>query len=62
MAKGDPLRVSHPDIIRYFAMIPQACRLVLKASIMGKDYEFIVFDMEYSVKITDLARRMIERS
>ncbi len=60
LAKGGPLTVTHPDIIRYFMTIPEACRLVLEAAFMGEGNEIFVFDMGTPVKITDLARRMIE--
>ena len=56
LAKGG----THPDIIRYFMTIPEACRLVLEAAFMGKGNEIFVFDMGTPVKIADLARRMIE--
>ena len=60
LAKGGPLTVTHPDIIRYFMTIPEACRLVLEAAFMGKGNEIFVFDMGTPVKIANLARRMIE--
>lgn len=60
LSKGGPLTVTHPDIIRYFMTIPEACRLVLEAAFMGKGNEIFVFDMGTPVKIADLARRMIE--
>ena len=60
LAKGGPLTVTHPDIIRYFMTIQEACRLVLDVSYMGKGNEIFVFDMGTPVRITDLARRMIE--
>ena len=60
LIKGGPLTVTHPDIIRYFMTIPEACRLVLEAGFMGKGNEIFVFDMGEPVKIADLARRMIE--
>lgn len=60
LAKGGPLTVTHPDIIRYFMTIPEACRLVLEAAFMGKGNEVFVFDMGEPVKIADLANRMIE--
>lgn len=60
LAKGGPLTVTHPDIIRYFMTIPEACRLVLEAAFMGKGNEIFVFDMGTPVKIADLVRRMIE--
>lgn len=60
LLNGGPLTVTHPDIIRYFMTIPEACRLVLEAAIMGQGNEIFVFDMGTPVKIADLARRMIE--
>ncbi|MDR1563284.1 MAG: SDR family NAD(P)-dependent oxidoreductase, partial [Dysgonamonadaceae bacterium] len=60
LAKGGPLTVTHPDIIRYFMTIPEACRLVLEAACMGKGNEIFIFDMGEPVKIAALARRMIE--
>ncbi len=58
--KGGPITVTHPDIIRYFMTIPEACRLVLEAAFMGKGNEIFVFDMGTPVRIVDLAKRMIE--
>lgn len=60
--KGGPLTVTHPDIIRYFMLIPEACRLVLEAGTMGKGGEIFVFDMGKPVRIVDLANRMIQLS
>jgi FlaA1/EpsC-like NDP-sugar epimerase len=58
--KGGPVTVTHPDIIRYFMTIPEACRLVMEAASFGKSGEIYVFDMGYPVKIVDLAKKMIE--
>jgi len=55
---GGPLTVTHPDVIRYFMTIPEACRLVLEAGAMGKGGEIFLFDMGRPMKIYDLARRM----
>lgn len=60
--RGGPLTVTHPDIIRYFMLIPEACKLVLEAGTMGKGGEIFVFDMGKPVKIVDLAKRMIQLS
>lgn len=59
---GGPVTVTHPDIIRYFMLIPEACKLVLEAGTMGKGGEIFVFDMGKPVRIADLARRMIQMS
>lgn len=59
---GGPVMVTHPEIIRYFMLIPEACRLVLEAGTMGKGGEIFVFDMGEPVKIMDLAKRMIKLS
>lgn len=60
--KGGPVTVTHPEIIRYFMTIPEACQLVLEASVMGKGGEVFVFDMGKPVKIIDLAKKMIKLS
>ena len=60
--KGGPLTVTHPDIIRFFMLIPEACKLVLEAGTMGKGGEIFVFDMGKPVRIADLAQRMIDLS
>ena len=62
IAKGGPVTVTHPDIIRYFMLIPEACRLVLEAGTLGKGGEIFVFDMGKPVRIADLAKRMITLS
>lgn len=59
---GGPITVTHPDIIRYFMLIPEACKLVLEAGTMGKGGEIFVFDMGKPVKIVDLAKQMIKLS
>lgn len=59
---GGPITVTHPDIIRYFMLIPEACKLVIEAGTMGKGGEIFVFDMGQPVKIVDLAKRMIKLS
>lgn len=59
---GGPITVTHPDVIRYFMTIPEACQLVLEAGAMGHGGEVLVFDMGEPIKIVDLARRMIQLS
>lgn len=60
--KGGPVTVTHPDIIRFFMLIPEACQLVLEAGTMGSGGEIFVFDMGKPVRIMDLAQRMITLS
>ncbi len=62
LAKGGPLTVTHPKIIRFFMLIPEACKLVLEAGTHGKGGEIFVFDMGEPVRIADLAKRMIRLS
>ena len=59
---GGPVTVTHPDIIRYFMLIPEACKLVLEAGTMGNGGEIYIFDMGKPVRIADLAKRMIKLS
>ena len=60
IAKGGPVTVTHPEITRFFMTIPEACRLVMEAATMSTGNQIYVFDMGESVKIDDLARRMIQ--
>jgi FlaA1/EpsC-like NDP-sugar epimerase len=55
---GGPMTVTHPEVIRYFMTIPEACRLVLEAGVMGKGGEIFIFDMGRPIRIFDLARKM----
>lgn len=57
--QGGPITVTHPEITRYFMTIPEACQLVLEAGTMGKGGEIFLFDMGQSVKILDLAKKMV---
>jgi FlaA1/EpsC-like NDP-sugar epimerase len=59
---GGPITVTHPEIVRYFMTIPEACRLVLEAGVMGYGGEIYIFDMGKPVKIYDLARQMVKLS
>lgn len=59
---GGPVTITHPDITRFFMTIPEACQLVLEAGAMGKGGEIFIFDMGKSVKIVDLAKKMIKLS
>lgn len=59
---GGPVTITHPDIVRYFMLIPEACRLVLEACRIGKGGEIFVFDMGKPVRIVDLAQQMIRLS
>ena len=59
IANGGPITITHPDIIRYFMTIPEACQLVLEAGAIGKGGEIFIFDMGKPVKIIDLANKMI---
>jgi FlaA1/EpsC-like NDP-sugar epimerase len=60
--KGGPITITHPEITRYFMTIPEACQLVLEAGAMGKGGEVFIFDMGQSIKIVDLAKKMIKLS
>lgn len=62
LENGGPITITHPDITRFFMTIPEACQLVLEASIMGKGGEIFLFDMGKAVKILDLAKNMIKLS
>lgn len=62
IARGGPVTVTHPEVIRYFMTIPEAAELVIQAGAMGQGGDVFVLDMGEAVKITDLARRMINLS
>jgi len=62
IAEGGPITVTHPQITRFFMTIPEACQLVLEAGTMGNGGEIFIFDMGKSVKIVDLAKKMIKLS
>ena len=62
IAAGGPITVTHPDITRYFMLIPEACLLVLQAASIGKGGEIFILDMGEPVKIVDLAKKMVELS
>jgi FlaA1/EpsC-like NDP-sugar epimerase len=59
---GGPITVTHPDINRYFMTIPEACQLVLEAGVMGEGGEIFIFDMGESVRILDVAKKMVKLS
>ncbi len=60
--KGGPVTITHPEVTRYFMTIPEACQLVMEAGSMGKGGEIFLFDMGKSIKIIDLAKKMIKLS
>lgn len=62
IAKGGPVTVTHPEMTRYFMTIPEACQLSLEAGAMGEGNEIFIIDMGKSIKIVDLARKMIQLS
>lgn len=60
--KGGPVTVTHPEVTRYFMTIPEACELILEAGCVGKNGQILLFDMGKSIKIADLAQKMIKLS
>jgi FlaA1/EpsC-like NDP-sugar epimerase len=62
IAEGGPVTITHPEVTRFFMTIPEACQLVLEAAAMGKGGEIFLFDMGQSIKIVDLAKKMIRLS
>ena len=62
IAHGGPVTVTHPDVTRFFMMIPEACELVIQAAAVGRDGEVMVLEMGQPVRILDVARQMIEMS
>ena len=62
MEKGENITVTHPDITRYFMLIPEACVLVLQAAAIGEGGKIFILDMGTPIKIVDLAKKMIELS
>ena len=62
IAEGGPVTITHPDIVRFFMTIPEACQLVLEASFIGKGGEIYIFDMGNPVRILELAEKMIHLS
>lgn len=60
--EGGPITVTHPDVTRFFMTIPEACQLVLEAGAMGNGGEIFIFDMGKSIRIIDLARKMVKLS
>ena len=62
IANGGPVTVTHPDVTRFFMMIPEACELVIQAAAVGSDGDALVLDMGQPVRILDVAKQMIEMS
>ena len=62
IAHGGPITVTHPEVGRYFMLIPEACQLVLQAASIGSDGEVMVLDMGEQVKIVDVARTLVRMS